>query len=186
MLKLIITGLWVAAVTLGSVYVSIQMSMAPDPALDEANKRASQTLVKGEMVTYPVIAQGRVEGYFLARTSFVADKTRLADIKLPIPEMLTDEMYTELVGDKVIRVSDNRNFDLAAFKDRVKVALNHKLGADVVLDVIVEQIDYITKEELQDSIASPGASVKRGNNLVREKAPEGIPVADSKGETPAH
>lgn len=179
MLKLIITGIWVAAVTLGSVYFSIQMSMAPDPALDEAAKKAVQELVRGEVVTYPVIAQGRVEGYFLARTSFVADKTKLADIKLPIPEMLTDEMYTELVGDKVIRVSDNRNFDLKAFKDRVKQALNQKLGSEVVLDVVVEQIDYITKEELQESISKPGSSVKHGERVVSEKAPDDIPVAKS-------
>ena len=180
MLKLIITGIWVAAVTLGSVYFSIQMSKAPDPALDEAAKKAVQELVRGEIVTYPVIAQGRVEGYFLARTSFIADKTKLADITLPIPEMLTDEMYTELVGDKVIRVGDNRNFDLRAFKDRVKQALNHKLGAEVVLDVVVEQIDYITKEELQDSISKPGSSVKHGAKVVGEKLPGDVPVADNK------
>jgi hypothetical protein len=187
MLKLIITGIWVAAVTLGSVYFSIQMAKAPDPALDEAKKKAVQELVKGEMVTYPVIAQGKVEGYFLAKTSFVADKTKIAEITLPVPEMLTDEMYTELVGHKVIRVSDNRNFDLKAFKDRVKAALNQKLGSEVVLEVIVEQIDYITKQELQDSISKPGSSVKHGENIVKEKVPDDIPVADSKGgDAPAH
>jgi hypothetical protein len=159
--------------------------MPPDPNAEEAAKKAVQTLVRGEIVTYPVIAQGRVEGYFLARTSFVADKSKLADITLPVPEMLTDEMYTELVGDKVIRVSDNRNFDLKAFKDRVKQALNQKLGAEVVLEVVVEQIDYITKEELQDSISKPGASVKHGEKVVGEKLPEGVPVADNKS-APAH
>lgn len=181
MLKLIITGVWVAAVTLGSVYVSIEMAKAPDPALEEAGKKAVQQLVKGEMVTYPVIAEGKVEGYFLARISFVTDKTKIAEIKLPIPELLTDELYTELVGDKVIRVGENRNFDLRAFKDRVRQALNRKLGSEVVLDLIVEQIDYITKEELQVSIANPGTSVKSDNRLVSEKVPDDIPLADSKG-----
>jgi hypothetical protein len=180
MLKLIITGIWVAAVTLGSVYFSIQMSKAPDPNAEEAAKKAVQELVRGETVTYPVIAQGRVEGYFLAKTSFIVDKTKLAEITLPVPELLTDEMYTELVGDKVIRVGENRNFDLQAFKDRVKQALNQKLGAEVVLDVVVEQIDYLTKQEIQDAISKPGSSVKHGEKLVSEKAPEDIPVADMK------
>lgn len=187
MLKLIITGIWVAAVTLGSVYFSIQMSKAPDPNAEEAAKKAVQELVRGEVVTYPVIAQGRVEGYFLAKASFVVDKTKLAEITLPVPELLTDELYTELVGDKVIRVGDNRNFDLKAFKDRVKQALNQKLGSEVVLDVVVEQIDYLTKQEIQDAISKPGSSVKHGEKLVSEKAPEDIPVADSKSsETPSH
>lgn len=179
MLKLIITGVWVAAVTLGSVYFSIEMAKPGDPNADEKAKKAVQELVRGETVTYPVIASGRVEGYFLAKTSFVTDKTKLAEIQLPIPELLTDELYTELVGDKIIRVGDNRNFDLKGFKERVKTALNTKLGAEVVMDVIVEQIDYITKEELQESLQNPGSSVKHGEKLVSENVPADIPVAKS-------
>ncbi|MDB5551159.1 MAG: hypothetical protein JWL86_1143 [Rhizobium sp.] len=181
MLKLILTGVWVAVVTLGSVYFSIQMSKAPDPAAEEAKKKAVQELVKGEVVTFPVIAQGRVEGYFLTRTSFITDKTKLAEITLPIPELLTDEMYTELVGDKVIRVSENRNFDLKAFKARVKEALNKKLGSEVVLDVIVEQIDYLSKEEIQASMSKPGSTIKDGDSIVAEKVPDGITPAKSDG-----
>jgi hypothetical protein len=181
MLKLILTGVWVAIVTLGSVYVSIQMSKPTDPAEEEAAKKAVQELVKGEVVTFPVIAQGRVEGYFLTRTSFITDKTKLGEITLPIPELLTDELYTELVGDKVIRVSENRNFDLKAFKARVREALNKKLGSEVVLDVIVEQIDYLTKEEIQSSLSKPGSTIKDGERIVSEKAPDGAMPANSDG-----
>ena len=165
MLKLIITGVWVAAVTLGSVYFSIQMAKPADPAEDAAKKKAVQELVR------------RVEGYFLAKASFVTDKTKLADIKLPISVLLTDELYTELVGDKVIRIGESRNFDLKGFKERVKSALNEKLGTEVVLDVIVEQIDYITKEDLQESLQNPGSSLKGGEKLVSENPPDDIPVA---------
>lgn len=186
MFKLIITGIWVAAVTLGSVYFSIQMSKAPDPGAEEAAKKAVQELVRGETITYPVIGQGRVQGYFLAKASFVTDKTKLAEIKLPIPELLTDELYTELVGDKVIRVGENRNFDLKAFKARIKESLNRKLGTEVVLDVIVEQIDYLTKEELQSNLSKPGSSVSRGERVADEKLPEDIPVADKKEDSAGH
>ena len=186
MLKLIITGVWVAAVTLGAVYFSIQMAKAPDPALDAAKAKAVQELVRGETVTYPLIAAGKVEGYFLAKASFVTDKTKLEEIKLPIPELLTDELYTELVGDKVIRVGENRNFDLKAFKERMKTALNQKLGSEVVLEVIIEQIDYLTKQEIQDNISKPGSSVSRGERLVSEKAPEDIPVAKKDDSSGGH
>lgn len=181
MFKLVLTGVWVAIVTLGSVYFSIQMSKAPDPAEEEAKKKAVQELVRGEVVTFPVIAQGRVEGYFLTRTSFITDKTRLGEITLPIPELLTDELYTELVGDKVIRVGENRNFDLKAFKTRVKEALNKKLGSEVVLDVIVEQIDYLTKDEIQNSMSKPGSTIKDGESIVSEKLPGDIATAKSDG-----
>ena len=67
------------------------------------------------------------------------------------------------------------------------VSLHFASGAEVVLDVVVEQIDYLTKQEIQDAISKPGASVKHGERLVSEKPPEGVPLADKKDEeAPAH
>ena len=88
--------------------------------------------------------------------------------------------------DKVIRVGENRNFDLKAFKERMKTALNQKLGSEVVLEVIIEQIDYLTKQEIQDNISKPGSSVSRGERLVSEKAPEDIPVAKKDDSSGGH
>ena len=56
-----------------------------------------------------------------------------------------------------------------------------------MLDVVVEQIDYLTKQEIQDAISKPGSSVKHGERLAGEKLPEDVPLADSKGNnTAAH
>jgi hypothetical protein len=177
MLKLILTGIWVAIVALGAVYFSIEMSRPPDPAAEEAKKKAQQELVRGEMVTFPVIADGRVEGYFLTKTSYVADKTKLAEITLPIPEILTDELYTALVGDQIIRVGENRTFNLKAFKERVKLALNTRLGAEVVLDVIIEQIDYLSKDALQSSLDQTKMTANGTEKIIAEKVPEGLSEA---------
>ncbi|MDZ7927809.1 MAG: hypothetical protein U5L46_12330 [Agrobacterium sp.] len=47
MLKLLLTGVRLCAVTLGAVYFSVQMATAPSSG-DEAAKKASLQLVKGE------------------------------------------------------------------------------------------------------------------------------------------
>lgn len=171
MLKLILTGVWVAVVTLGSVYFSIQMSKAPDPADEAAKKKAIEELVRGEVTTFPVIADGRVEGYFLTRTSYIVDKTRMPLVTMPIPVLLTDELYTALVGDKVIRVGENKDFDLLAFRQRVKEALNKRLGQDVIMDVIVEQVDYLSKEDIRTSMSQKQQTLKTGKQIISEKVP---------------
>jgi hypothetical protein len=180
MLKLILTGVWVAIVTLGAVYFSIQMSMPPDPNAEDAKKKAIQELVRGEVITFPVIADGRVEGYFLSRTSVIADKTKIGAITLPIPELLTDELFTALVGDKVIRIEDTRNFDLKAFRERIKTALNKRLGEDVVLDVIVEQIDYLGKTDLTNNIEQKQIPLGNPQKIVEEKLPIELQVEAAK------
>lgn len=174
MLKLILTGVWVAVVTLGSVYFSIQMSKAPDPADEEARKKAVQELVRGEVTTFPVITDGKVQGYFLTRTSYIVDKTKMPTVTMPVSVLLTDELYTALVGDKVIRVGESKNFDLKAFRERVKEVLNKRLGQDVVMDIVVEQIDYLSKEDIRTSMSQNHVTLKSGKKIIAEKVPTDI------------
>ena len=185
MLKLILTGVWVAAVTLGSVYVSIQMSRAADPADEEAQRKAVQELVRGEVTTFPVISDGKVEGYFLTRTSYIVDKTRMPAVTLPVSVLLTDELYTALVGDKVIRVGENKNFDLKAFRQRVKEALNKRLGQDAVMDIVVEQVDYLSKDDIRTSMSQRQVTLKSGKKIIAEEVPTGI-QEDSSVEANTH
>jgi hypothetical protein len=185
MLKLVLTGVWVAVVTLGAVYASIQMSKPVDPAEEAAKQKAVQELVRGEMITFPVITNGAVEGYFLTKTSYIVDKTKMADVTLPIPALLTDEMFTALVGDRVIRVKENRGLDLKAFRARIKNALNARLGTDAVVDVIIEQVDYLSKEDIRKSQEQKTSLKNGGEKLVAEKVPDDIKEgsrSDAKGE----
>ena len=179
MLKIIFTGIWVVVVALGSVYASIQFSKPLDPAAEAAKKKAVEELVRGEMVTFPVLERGIVEGYFLAKTSYIADKTKLAEITLPIPELLTDELYTALVGDRVIRLEETHELDLKEFREKIKAALNKRLGTDVVLDVIVEQIDYLSKDDIRNSQQTKSPGGLHGKKIVSEKLPNDVPAASS-------
>lgn len=182
MLKLIITGVWVCVVTLGSVYMSIQMSKPADKPDPEAEKKKVQELIRGEVTTFPVIGDGKVLGYFLTRTSYVVDKTKMPELKLPIPELLTDEMYTQLVGNRVIKIGDNRNFDLEEFRKTVKDALNKRLEMDVIQDVIVEQIDYLSKDDIRSNIAQNKMTVKSGEKIIDNPLPD----EEKSAEKPAH
>lgn len=182
MLKLIITGVWVCIVTLGSVYLSIQMSKAPEKPDPEAARKAVQELVRGEVTTFPVISEGKVQGYFLTRTSYIVDKTKLAEITLPIPELITDELYTALVGNRVIKIGSSRNFDLDAFRKTIKETLNARLEADVIQDIIVEQIDYLSKDDIRSNIAQKQMTIKSGEKII--DAPMGEPATDE--NPPAH
>lgn len=174
MLKLVLIGAWVAVVALGSVYASIEMSKPVDPAAEAAKKKAVEELVRGEMVTFPVITDGSVEGYFITKTSYIVDKTKMAEVTLPVPALLTDELYSALVGDKVIRVKENQGFDLKAFRERIKTALNKRLGNDVVIDVIVEQVDYLSKDDIRRSQEQKTSLKNGGEKIVSEKVPDDV------------
>lgn len=186
MLKLILTGVWVAVVTLGSVYASIQMSKPIDPAEEVAKQKAQEELVRGEMVTLPVLENGDVVGYFITKTSYVIDKNKMVGVTLPVPALLTDELYTALVGDRLIRVKENRGFDVKAFRERVKDSLNKRLGTDAVVDVILEQVDYLSKEDLKASRENKTSLKNGGQKIVEEQPPTDVKEASSSDASKEH
>ncbi len=161
MIKLILTGVWICVLTLGSVYFSMQMAAAPRVDDEAAARAAAMELVKGGQATIPVISDGAVKGYFLTRLSYTANKDLAAKQVLPINEALTDELYSLLVGERLIDVSKLDRFDVDAFKARVKDGLNKRFGDEVIDEVLVEQIDYIAKVEVGVKPTRKGTAIVR-------------------------
>lgn len=171
MVKLIITGLWVCIVTLGAVYFSVQMSL-PKPPVDEAQLlREKSELVKGENINVPLLSNGAVQGYFITRISFLMDKEKIKGVHLPVTEMMTDELFTLLVGNKMVDLSNTKSFDLETFRKSIKDTLNERFQGDYVLDVLVEQLDYLSKDDIRTNGERQG-----GQQIAPTKIVEGVKV----------
>ncbi|NLR98992.1 hypothetical protein HGP17_19405 [Rhizobium sp. P38BS-XIX] len=168
MIKLVLTGLWVCGVTLASVYFSVQTATAPAISPDDA-KKAQQELVKGESINVPVIANGQVTGYFLTRISFMMEKGKATALQIPLTELTTDELFSLLVGNKAIDIGHTQNFDVAAFRTDLKKRMNERLGGDYVADVLIEQLDYLSKEETHGG-ESVGKKTVKPVKIVPEAA----------------
>ncbi|MCY1245341.1 hypothetical protein D3C72_1962730 [compost metagenome] len=100
--------------------------------------------------------------------------------------MVTDELYDMLVGSRFIDVGDTGTFDLPTFKSTVKDGLNKKLGGEVITEVLVEQLEYLTKDDVK-RVANgqnvprqkPVAIVDKNGNVANDKLPEGGVSASS-------
>jgi hypothetical protein len=180
MIKLVLTGIWVCAITLAAVYFSVSLATAPPPTDTDAKKNALE-LVKGETITVPIIGNGAVTGYFLGRMSFMINKEMVAGMTLPMTEITTDELFTLLVGNKMVDITNIKAFDPQAFRDIVKKDMNKRLGGEYVADVLLEQLDYLSKDDVKAN--AEGAQKKTGApvNIVKTSAPAEAPAA-----APAH
>jgi hypothetical protein len=175
MVKLLLTGLWVCIVTLGAVYFSVQMSAAPAPVDEEARKKELLELVRGESITIPVISDGAISGYFLSRVSFMMDKEKIKGVKLPMTELTTDELFTLLIGNKMIDLSKPGAFELEKFRSTIKDDLNKRLGDGLVAEVLVEQLDYLSKEDIRNNASRGNKNPTPGKKIV-----EGVKVEEPK------
>jgi hypothetical protein len=168
MVKLVLTGIWVCAITLASVYFSVKMATAPAAPV-ESSKESQLELVKGETITVPMIANGAVTGYFLSRVSYMMNKDTVKGMTLPLTELTTDELFTLLMGNKMVDISNLKSFDPQAFRDAIKKGMNEKLGGDYVSEVILEQLEYLSKEEVKAKAA--GQQQKTGDPIKIIEAP---------------
>ncbi len=175
MIKLIGTGVWILAITLASVYFSLTMASAPKVDTAAAEREAAMEFVSGYTTTVPVIGEGGVNGYLLTKLAYKANKELASKQVVPLPQMITDELYTLLVGKKLIDVGAAGSFDLEAFRGVVKDGLNRRFGAEVIAEVYVEQIDYLTTA----SVEQPPQ--KRGVTLLKGEIPAVEPTEQSGG-----
>ncbi len=174
MLKLLVTGLWVCIVTLGAVYLAAQASVPSQPVDDEAARKEAMQLVRGEALTIPVISNGMITGYFLGRFSFMMDKEMIRGVDLPVTEVATDQLFTLLVGEKMIDLGKPGNFDLDTFKARIRDGLNDNLGDGMVSEVLVEQLDFISKEAIRTNMARQGKHPIASTQIVEGTDIDGV------------
>lgn len=166
MIKLLLTGLWVCVVTLGAVYGAVQLNKPAPPVNEEARKKEMQELVRGESITVPVLSDGAITGYFLGRISFMMDKEKIKGVKLPMTELTTDELFTLLIGNRMVDLSKPGAFDLEKFRSAIKESLNRKLGDGLVAEVLVEQLDYLSKEDIRNNASRGNKNPNPGQKIV--------------------
>lgn len=169
MIKLLATGIWICGVALAAVYFSVQIantkqSAEPDPAMF-----GGLETVRGEIVSIPVINGGAVRGYFLTRLSYTIDRSKADLMTIPVPDLVTDALYTTLVGEQLIDFPNMEKFDLEGFKVLVRDALNERLGDKVFYDVIVEQIDFLSREDIRSNMRPGSTNAKKGDPVGEPK-----------------
>lgn len=166
MIKLVLSGIWICALSLGSVYFSMQMATSKTGDKAPAPFFGGLDYVRGDLVSIPVISGGTVRGYFLTRLVYTVDPAKLSGLSVPPRDLITDELYTLLVGNRVIDFPKMDNFNLDAFREEIKNALNKRVGADVFHDVMVDQIDFLSKSDIRSQGSQSQVNVKSGTPIV--------------------
>lgn len=154
MIKLVVASLWIAAVTLGAVFYAFETNGEADAATaaeDGGPEPAFGGLdyVRADVLSIPRMEGGVVEGYFLARLVYTAGAERLRQLSLPAEALLTDAAYTHLYDNPQIDFSQVESLDLDAFRTQLRDAVNARIGEDLIEEVLIEQIDYLSKADIR-------------------------------------
>ena len=174
MIKFIVAGLWLCAVTIGAVFFSFQMSAASSNQQPAAPLLGGLDYVGTPVISVPVLTDKGIVGYLLTRIVFTGEPDRLRKLSVPAETLFSDELYTYLFANPTIDFTEVKTLDLDALRNGIRDAVNKRIGEDLIQDVMVEQIDFLSKDEIRD------------NAMTRRGASTKVPNVGKDGEKPAH
>jgi hypothetical protein len=152
MLKVLITGVWASLVALGASYaaVSWQSGASASPAGPSATAPMDGLEShKVDPLTVPMIRDGKVAGYVVAKLSFTADTKDLRTMSVDPQTFVTDEAFREIYSNGQVDFSRMEKYDLTRLTDAIKANVNQRLGTSLVHDILVLEINYIDRASLK-------------------------------------
>ncbi|WP_082837219.1 hypothetical protein [Labrenzia sp. OB1] len=149
MMKILIAGIWMAASLLVSGYATAQY-IASQKRVD-VNGEATFVGLDYETVkpvNVPILFEGALQGYVVAKLVFTADAEVLRRLPVPPHPFLVDEAFRVLYSDSRLDFRNLERYDLDAFTEDLKQKTNARLGSSVIRDVLVEELNYFDQEDI--------------------------------------
>ena len=150
MIRLVLAGLWVCILTAGTSYGVAYWkgngSLLPQPQKDEYEGLQYQ---KTRALSVPMVENGSVQGYIIARFVYTVEARAMHQLSIPPEPFVVDEAFRRIYADERLDFRKLARYDLSILTAAIKQRVNERMQADVVQDVLVEDFNYVSKEEFQ-------------------------------------
>jgi len=148
-LKLILSGVWVCAVTLLSSYAATWWKVGHSGPLAHESAVSGLEYKKTKPINVPMIADGGVQGYIVAQFVFTADAATLKKLPVPPEVFLQDESFRALYSDEKLDFRHLEKYDITKLTKTLVSKVNERLSMDIVKDVLVQEFNYVSKDDMK-------------------------------------
>jgi hypothetical protein len=149
MIRSLLIGLWVCLLTAGGSYTVAYWkengSLLPqgDEYLDGLQYQKTRVL------SVPMVENGSVQGYLVARFVYTVDARTMHQLSVPPEPFVVDEAFRKIYADERLDFRKLARYDLSILTTAIKQRVNERMQADIVQDVLVEDFNYVSREEFQ-------------------------------------
>jgi hypothetical protein len=172
MIKFAAAALWICAATVGAVFYSYQVA-GQDPSETTKPLLGGLDYVDSDIISVPLIRDAAVQGYFLTKLVFTADPSQLKKLSVPAKALLADHVYSYLYSNPQLDFTRTSTLDLDAFRKNIRDSVNERVGAELVHDVLVDQVNFLSRDEIRDNAVkrrqSSAEAARRKNQATQEQ-----------------
>lgn len=149
MLKLVILGIWVIIVTAGATFGSVHLRTLSSGEDSETQEDLGVEELKADMTSVPMIRGGDIIGYLIIQLSYQADRRVLSEMKLePLP-YINDATFRSIFASTDVDFRRLRGSDLDKLTSAIMKEANNRIGADLVRQVLIQQLNFVPKEDIR-------------------------------------
>lgn len=143
-MKLVLIGLWLTLVALGSTYAAA-LYMSDRTGAAQAPASALQQ-EKTRVLNVPMIAGGKVQGFMSVQFVYTIDGAALKALTVPPEIYLLDEAFRTIYTDPTLDFNHLEKYDLAKLTNHLLASTNTHLGAPLIKEVLIADLSYVPKD----------------------------------------
>lgn len=151
MLKSILMSVWLMGLLAGSAYYFGSQS-AETEATEKAASVLSAKYIKLDPITVALIRAGEVKGYVILEVAIAVDDHAESESKVPLQYLLRDLVLGNVHSDPQLDFYRLEQYDIGALGKKLTSDINEKLGKELVQDVLVQDINFISKQDVRDML----------------------------------
>lgn len=170
MMRLLFIGLWVCLVTLLASYGGAYWMAGSSGGKDEQPYLVGLEYRRLEPINVPMIIDGTVRGYVIAKLVFTADAATLRKLPIEPQIFVTNAAFHEIYTDGRVEFGKLSKYNLAEMLSNIRTKVNEKLNGEVINEILVDGINYIDKSEIRALVDRSGAAPKKTTAASGEKA----------------
>lgn len=155
MLGQIAFGLWVAAVTLAGIYAGQNVAVSDGSAAHEADNSGAHGASPGfnefrtDLFAIPHLEKSGIVGYLTGRFTIRTVAAEEAEMKIPLNTLIFDSLNRHFYAEAGSFATSEGWERLRESLASLRAMANETAGREVVAEVLIEQLDYFSKDDIR-------------------------------------
>lgn len=149
MIRLFMTGAWVCVITLAAAYGISQWVASGGKLMVRKDYLEGLEYEKTRLINVPMISDGAVQGYISAQFVFTVDAKTVRQLSVPPDPFVVHEAFRRIYSEERIDFKNMKKQDLVPLLKAIKQDVNERMQANIVQDVLIEEFNYISKDDLR-------------------------------------
>jgi len=149
MIRLVLAGLWVCILTAGTSYAVAYWKENGSALSAKDEYLEGLQHLKTRVLSVPMVENGAVQGYIVARFAYTVEAKTMHQLAVPPEPYVVDEAFRRIYADERLDFRKLARYDLSILTGAIKQRVNERMQAEIVQDVLIEDFNYVSREEFQ-------------------------------------